>query len=55
MNLESFLNAYNEDTTLKGTVCESKHGSGEIFHTHPDRPGAHPASRTMITGYLTQG
>jgi len=26
------------------TVRGSNPGGGEIFHTHPDQPGAHPAS-----------
>jgi len=32
------------------TVRGSNPGRGEIFHTHPDWPGAHPASYTMGTG-----
>ena len=27
----------------------------EIFRSRPDRPGAHPASRTMATGSLSRG
>jgi hypothetical protein len=38
MNLESFLNAYDEDTTLQGTAWESNRGGGEIFLICPDRP-----------------
>jgi len=32
------------------TVRESNPGVGEILHTRPDRPWAHPASYTMGTG-----
>ena len=37
------------------SVRESNPGGGEIFHTRPDRPGAHPASGTMGTGSLSRG
>jgi len=55
LSLHSVGNLVNMEIAMGWTVWGSNPGMGEVVRTNTDRPGNHPASCPMGTGFLARG